>query len=140
MFETNRIVIWYRFATCQRPHVLHPWQWPVRSGRFRLIEELIKRRVPNAVVFYAVACFVLLQIADITFEPLGIPSHYVPRMITVMLGALPMVILLAWKLQVEGGFRIEVAQPINPALESLATVASVVVLAGHCSTYPPLSE
>ena len=36
--------------------------------------ELRRRRVVRVVVAYAVAVFIILQVASLTFEPLGLPA------------------------------------------------------------------
>ena len=52
--------------------------------------------MPKAAAGYAVSAWLLLQVADVTFGPLGIPG-WVPRVLVVaaILG-FPLVVTLAW--------------------------------------------
>jgi tetratricopeptide (TPR) repeat protein len=61
-----------------------------------LIAELAKRKVFRTVSSYAVICFVILQIADVSFEPLGIPDRVIQLLIGAMFFALPLVAYVAW--------------------------------------------
>ncbi|HET9485326.1 MAG TPA: hypothetical protein VFO79_15300, partial [Xanthomonadales bacterium] len=58
--------------------------------------ELRRRKVVRAAITYAIAAWVVLQVAEVTFEPLGIPAW---AMTWTVLGAvlgLPVVLVLAW--------------------------------------------
>jgi hypothetical protein len=62
----------------------------------RPLAELRRRRVFRTLVAYLVAGWLLLQVADVTFEPLGLP-HWAQRalIIAVIAGILPAAVL-AW--------------------------------------------
>ncbi|MEM7099084.1 MAG: hypothetical protein AAF541_12560 [Pseudomonadota bacterium] len=61
-----------------------------------MIKELVERKVLRVVSGYAVVCFVVLQIADVTFEPLGITSDTLKSIIAIMVLGFPVVTYLAW--------------------------------------------
>jgi TolB-like protein len=61
-----------------------------------LSAELRRRGVYPVVAAYAVFAFVVLQIAEITFEPLGIPNWIMIALIVVVSVGFPVVVLLSW--------------------------------------------
>lgn len=61
-----------------------------------LAEELKRRRVYPVVAAYAVAAFILLQIAEITFEPLRLPDWMMIGLIALVIIGFPIVIVLGW--------------------------------------------
>ena len=61
-----------------------------------LFAELSQRRVFRAVSGYAVFCFVVLQIADVAFDPLGIGDEVIRFVIAGMVVVLPLVIYVSW--------------------------------------------
>lgn len=61
-----------------------------------LSAELKRRRVYPVVAAYAVVAFVLLQIGEITFEPLGLPNWAMIALILVVIAGFPVSVLLAW--------------------------------------------
>ena len=61
-----------------------------------MLAELSKRRVLRVISGYAVVCFVVLQIADVTFEPLEISDRVLRAVIALMLLGFPIVTYLAW--------------------------------------------
>lgn len=61
-----------------------------------LWEELKRRRVVRVVVAYAMAVFVVLQVADLTFEPLGLPSWSYRLLVVLSLAGFPVAVALAW--------------------------------------------
>jgi len=61
-----------------------------------MLKELVERKVLRVVSGYAVVCFVVLQIADVTFEPLGISSETLRSIIAIMILGFPVVTYLAW--------------------------------------------
>ena len=58
--------------------------------------ELKRRRVYPVVAAYAVFAFVILQVAEITFEPLGVPNWVMIGLIVVLSGGFPVAVLLSW--------------------------------------------
>jgi len=75
-----------------------------RSGKFVgywlwLSAELKRRNVYSITAAYAVVAFIVLQIAEITFAPLGIPNWIMITVIVAVLIGFPLIIFLAWVFQ-----------------------------------------
>lgn len=62
----------------------------------RLLSELKRRRVIPVVVSYAVVVFVLLQVAEITFAPLGLPDWALTVVVVLSIVGFPVTVVLAW--------------------------------------------
>ena len=63
--------------------------------------ELRRRRVVRVVVAYAVAVFIILQVASLTFEPLGLPAWTYQFVLILCMGGFPVVSALAWAFDVK---------------------------------------
>ena len=74
--------------TKPRQHQLRSWS--------ELSGELKRRRVYPVIAAYAVFAFVLLQIGEITFGPLGLPNWVMVGLIVFVIVGFPVVIVLAW--------------------------------------------
>lgn len=61
-----------------------------------LTSELSRRRVYPVIAAYAVVAFILLQLGEITFTPLGFPNWVMVALIVVVIVGFPVVIVLAW--------------------------------------------
>ncbi len=61
-----------------------------------LSAELKRRRVYPVIAAYAVAAFVLLQIGEITFQPLGFPNWVMIALIALVIIGFPVTVVLAW--------------------------------------------
>ena len=59
-------------------------------------EELKRRRVVRALLSWAVFLFSVLQVADLTFEPLGVSDWVLRTMIVLGISGFPVVACLAW--------------------------------------------
>jgi len=68
------------------------------SLRTRLTAELERRGVIRVVVSYAVAAFVLLQVAEIAFPSLGLPAWTLTLAVIAAMLGFPIAILAAWTL------------------------------------------
>ncbi len=80
-----------------------------------LFEELKRRRVFRAAALYAVVAWVLVQIGEATFDPLGLPEGS-QRLLIILVGlGFPVAVLLSWifDLTPEGIVR----TPDDPAAE-----------------------
>jgi len=89
--------------------------------------ELLRRRVYPVVVAYALAAWVLLQIAEVTFEPLGIPDWMMRALIFAVIAGFPVAAIFAWKFDVTpSGIRRDSRPIITGA--ALAGTASIAVL------------
>ena len=62
----------------------------------RLSAELNRRKVYPVIAAYAVVAFILLQIGEITFTPLGLPNWVMVALIVVVIIGFPVVVVLAW--------------------------------------------
>lgn len=62
----------------------------------RLSAELKRRKVYPVVAAYAVVAFILLQIGEITFGPLGLPNWVMVGLIVIVLAGFPVTVVLAW--------------------------------------------
>jgi TolB-like protein/Tfp pilus assembly protein PilF len=65
-----------------------------------LSAELSRRRVYPVVVAYALVAWVVLQISEVTFEPLGIPGWMMRALIFVVIAGFPVAAILAWKFDI----------------------------------------
>lgn len=61
-----------------------------------LARELKRRRVYPVLVAYALAAWVLLQIGEVTFAPLGLPDWVMTGLVIVAIAGFPVVLVLAW--------------------------------------------
>lgn len=61
-----------------------------------LIEELRSRSVFRATVAYCVVAWMLLQVADVTFDRLPIPDNSMTVLIVLVVLGLPITVILAW--------------------------------------------
>ena len=66
------------------------------SMKSSLWSELQRRQVPKAAAAYAVAAWLLLQVADVTFGPLGIPGWVNRVLVVASILGFPLVVTLAW--------------------------------------------
>ncbi len=61
-----------------------------------LSAELKRRRVFPVIAAYAVVAFILLQIGEITFGPLGLPNWVMVGLIAIVILGFPVAVVLAW--------------------------------------------
>ena len=87
--------------------------------------ELRRRGVYPVVAAYAVIAFVVLQVAEITFEPLGIPNWVMIGLIVVVSGGFPLVVVISWVYDIswQGIRREEDLQDSRPGDASMTSVA-----------------
>ena len=64
------------------------WRW--------VSAELKRREVYPVIVTYAIVGWVLLQIGEVTFEPLGLPGWAMTALIVVVVAGFPVALVLAW--------------------------------------------
>lgn len=69
---------------------------PSTSLWHRTWAELRRRRVVRAGIAYAVVAWVVLQVAEITFEPLGLPPLALTWTVLGAVLGLPLVLVLSW--------------------------------------------
>lgn len=71
-----------------------------QSGLGDYIEELKRRKVVRVAVAYIVGAWLLLQIADATFEPLNLPLWSTTLVLWLLVLGFPVALILAWALEV----------------------------------------
>ena len=67
-----------------------------KSSFARLAAELRRREVYPVIVAYAVVAWLLLQVGEVTFEPLGVPGWVMTTLIVLVILGFPVAIVLAW--------------------------------------------
>lgn len=70
------------------------------SGFRGFLENLKRRKVIRVAIGYAVAAFVLMQIADATFEPLNLPDWSATLVLWLLVLGFPVAIFMSWMLEV----------------------------------------
>jgi len=95
-----------------------------------LFEELRDRSVIRTLVAYGVAAWMLLQVADVTFDRLPIPDSAMTVLIVLVITGFPIAGILAWgyELTVRGIVRHEKTAGGAPRLSFLPFIAIVVVV------------
>jgi TolB-like protein/Flp pilus assembly protein TadD len=91
----------------------------------RLARELKRRRVYPVLAAYAVIGWVLLQIGEVTFTPLGLPDWVMTTLVVVVIAGFPLVLVLSWV------FDIKITSPLEDEARdggSADGLASVAVL------------
>ena len=93
------------------------------------IQELRQRSVFRAMVAYAVVAWMLLQVADVTFDRLPIPDSAMTVLIVLVIAGFPVTLLLAWGYEItnQGVVRHEDTDGGAP---KLATAQFTVLVAG----------
>ena len=78
-----------------------------------LFAELKRRRLFRVMAVYGAVAFVLLQVADIAFEPLGLPGWTLTFVVVLAILGFPVAVVLAWAFEQtpEGIRRTEKAAP-----------------------------
>lgn len=105
------------------------------SGQ-NFFEELRSRSVIRALIAYAVVAWMLLQVADVTFDRLPLPDNAMTVLIALVIIGFPVTGILAWAYEftIKGIVRHEEAGGRAPHLaffHYIAVVAVVTVLAGY---------
>jgi TolB-like protein/tetratricopeptide (TPR) repeat protein len=62
----------------------------------RLFEELRRRKVIRVAVAYLIVAWLLLQVADVTFEPMGLPAWTLKLVLVLLVLGFPLACVLAW--------------------------------------------
>lgn len=71
-----------------------------KSGLSAYFEELKRRKVVRVAIGYVVGAWLLMQIADATFEPLNLPEWSTTLVLWLLALGLPVALILAWALEV----------------------------------------
>jgi TolB-like protein len=106
----------------------------IANRRFGVLRRLRERGVLRVAGGYAVIAWLLLQIADVTFEPLGVPRWVMIALIGAAVLGFPVAIALAWHFEL-GDHGLErdvaadsVARPVVHGLRRYTDVAIIGVL------------
>lgn len=92
-----------------------------------LSAELKRRRVYPIIAGYAVVAFIVLQIGEITFGPLGLPNWVMVGLIVVVILGFPVAVVLAWVFDITPtGIRRDSAT--SPLAKDTAARPSIAVL------------
>ena len=97
-------------------------------------QRLRERGVIRVAASYAVIAWLLLQIADVTFEPLGVPRWVMVSLIVAALVGFPIAVALAWFYEVgDRGVERDTARdgssrPVTHGVRRYADVAIIAVL------------
>ena len=95
------------------------------------LQRLRERGVIRVAASYAVIAWLLLQIADVTFEPLGVPRWVMVSLIVAALLGLPVSIALAWFYEAgdQGLTRDTAAEGVpRPVVHGLRRYADVAII------------
>lgn len=100
-----------------------------------LVEELRSRSVIRALIAYSVVAWMLLQVADVTFDRLPIPDNSMTVLIVLVITGFPIVGILAWgyEITIKGIVRHDETTDGAPRLaffHYIAIVVAVTVVSG----------
>ncbi len=96
-----------------------------------LLHRLRQRGVVRVAASYAVIAWLLLQIADVTFEPLGVPHWVMISLIVTTVLGFPAAIALAWHFELgDHGLERDTAADaaMRPAVHGLRRYADVAII------------
>jgi TolB-like protein/Tfp pilus assembly protein PilF len=110
-----------------------------------VVQELRQRSVFRAGVTYAVAAWLLLQIADVTFDRLPIPEGAMTALIVLIIIGFPVTLILAWgfEITVQGVVRHEDTDGGAPRIalaKFLSLLAAVILASGSLFYYLKLEH
>lgn len=100
-------------------------------SRTSWLAQLRERGVLRVASSYAVIALLLLQIADVIFEPFGIPGWVMTALIATAVLGLPIAVLLAWFLELgDDGISLDAAAPDvrRPEVRGLRRHADIVII------------
>ena len=81
----------------------HPPERPATSDKPRWWHALLRHGVIQAAAAYLVAGWVLIQVADTTFEKIGLPAWSEQLVTFAVIGGFPLVVFVAWCFEFVGG-------------------------------------
>ena len=71
-----------------------------RLGNGRLVSELMRRKVVRVAIGYLVVTWLLLQVAEVTFEPLHLPPWSLTLLVVLAVIGFLVAVVLAWAFEV----------------------------------------
>ena len=101
------------------------------SGRIEeFVSELRSRSVIRALIAYAVVAWMLLQVADVTFDRLPLPDNAMTILIVLVIAGFPVTGILAWgyEVTIKGIFRHDQAEGRPPRMAFFHYIAIVIVV------------
>ncbi len=63
-------------------------------------EELKRRNVVKAAALYVVASWLILQIADVLFDAMELPSTWVRLVLAILLLGFPLALIFSWVFEI----------------------------------------
>ncbi|MEM9531035.1 MAG: hypothetical protein AAGA23_08950 [Pseudomonadota bacterium] len=100
-----------------------------------LVAEMQRRKVFRVTAAYAVVAFVVLQLGEITFDPLELPAWSLRALIVAVILGFPIVVVLAWVLEITPqGIRREKTGASTPRSQILLVIG-VLLLDGVLAAY-----
>ncbi len=91
-----------------------------------LFSELRRRKVYPVIAAYAVVVWIVLQIGEVTFEPLGFPSWAMTGLIILAILGFPAVIVLSWMFDLSSiGLKRDIAVGSSGAVATIAVLPFV---------------
>jgi tetratricopeptide (TPR) repeat protein/DNA-binding winged helix-turn-helix (wHTH) protein len=107
--------------------------------------ELMRRKVVQTAVAYLLVGWLLMQVADTTFDNLGLPWWSAPFVSMLVVTGFPIAIVLSWFLEFAGGkFRLESSRRLARQYRSttvyMAVLGALIVSAGSLGMYRLLNE
>lgn len=115
------------------------------AGAPPLFHELMRRKVVQTAVAYLVVGWLLVQVADTTFENLGLPWWSTPFVTILVVTGFPIAIVLSWFMEFAGGrVRLEKRRQSTARYRStivyIAVLGALVVSSGGLGMYRLFNE
>jgi len=85
------------------PAIAHPPPRPVIGRLQAFVIELRRRSVLKVAGTYLVGIWIMLQVAEVTFEPLHLPDWWMTALTILAVVGLPIVAVLAWSYEITAG-------------------------------------
>jgi len=101
------------------------------SGLHAFLTELRRRNVHKVVGAYVVGMWAVLQVADVTFEPLELPGWWMKALTILAVVGLPIVTVLAWSYEITpGGIVLDSNRPAGMKLPRARRALAPALVAG----------
>lgn len=102
------------------------------------VQEMQRRKVFKVATVYAVVAWILLQLGEVTFEPLQLPQWALTVLVVTVILGFPVTVILAWTFDIteDGIVRTRAAGTgRGSAIKSLASVMVVLITVGALGYY-----
>lgn len=94
------------------------------------LDELKRRRVIRTVVAYAAAVFVVLQVADLTFDAIGLPSWSYRFLVILSIVGFPVTAISAWIFDLRSGTLQRTPKAVGEEARRAPPIVAAGVVAG----------